>query len=78
MRERERERDLPMTNAVPGFRFRWVVVVAERQRACAHILMAVSIKAEYKLRRVVRKELCVVSKKRRWDWILKASFLLLC
>lgn len=44
-----------------------------RQREYAHILVAVSQKAASRECKTVRDELCVVSKKMRWDWILKAS-----
>ena len=44
------------------------------ERAYAHIFVAVSVKAAWRFASTPRWELCEVSKKRRWDWILKASF----
>lgn len=45
----------------------------DRQRAYAHILVAVSQKAVYMLFNVVLAELSSESKNMRWLWILKAS-----
>jgi len=44
-----------------------------RHRRYAHILVAVSTNALYVLASTAGRELCIVSKKTRLDWILKAS-----
>lgn len=56
---------VPIKIAVPGR--------LAMHRAYAHILVAVSVKAEYILANTPRRELCDVSKNIRWDWILKVS-----
>ncbi len=62
---------IPTTTLLSGLN---AVLLSER--AYAHIFVAVSVKAAWRFVSTPRWELCDVSKKRRWDWILKASVLL--